>query len=144
MIINGRFFQKRMQLKKFVAYRLGDHLDSHHHVHTDWSIYRLLRPLAQKYRITTIRLSADLHKVNIFKKVYKGVYNTLLRKDFASYDHFCEIDEYSLNEARGITEVMVHPLTNEGVMYDSDKLFEENIHKVFAIKNSKIRGWGNA
>lgn len=73
----GRFFLSKIeqiavseeikaQLQKFRSYNgFMRRIDSHYHIHTDWSIYKLLKPLAVQYGFTKMRLSADLSLIHI-------------------------------------------------------------------------------
>ena len=64
------------QFEKFCSY--GDlmmKLDSHHHVHTDWSVYRILEPIALAHGFKAMRISATLHRVGMVKELYKQFLN---------------------------------------------------------------------
>lgn len=128
------------QLEKFLGY--GDvmrRIDSHHHVHTNWAIYRLILPLAQKYDFTSMRISADLHKVRIDKELYKMLFNYDVRKHFKTTNHFDGIVPGLIDNTLGETEVMVHPLMWNGRLCDSRKDFVENIGRIISVPNSVIR-----
>ena len=128
------------QLIKFVSYDgLMMKIDSHHHVHTDWSIYKILRPIALQFGFTTMRISADLHKVRLGKKLYKLMYNYDVRKHFMTTDHFDGINPGLVANAKGETEVMVHPLLWGGRLCDSKKDFAQNIRLIQSVSNSVIR-----
>ncbi len=88
------------QLEKYGAYGFTLwHVDSHHHVHTNYPVLRALKPLAKKYGFSSIRLGRNLFRGgNPMMKLYKILYNRALRKlcrettdyfgsykDFASY-----------------------------------------------------------
>jgi predicted glycoside hydrolase/deacetylase ChbG (UPF0249 family) len=109
------------QLKKFVKYGgLMMRIDSHHHVHTDWVVYRHLKPLAKKYGFTSIRLSATLHPVRLPLGIYKVIYNFDLRRNFLTNQEF---DGYNAGVidavARGLeVELMVHPRYDNGLLMD--------------------------
>ena len=101
------------QLAKFVKYGgVLKKLDSHHHVHTDWSVYRLLEPLALKYGIRAMRISATLHKVGFVKEMYKRYLNRRIRKHFMTT---AEFDGFNANLVAAAkhgedVELMVHPM----------------------------------
>jgi len=92
------------------------HLDSHHHVHTDFSIASVLLPMVEKYGFKTCRISRTLSSngMGIAKKIYKVAYNRYLRQylkplsdemtDFADF----KILEESLPGDVSV-EIMVHP-----------------------------------
>ena len=128
------------QLEKFLSYgNVMRRIDSHHHIHTNWAIYKLVVPLAQKYGFTSMRMSADLHKVGFDKEIYKRLFNSSVRKFFSTTDHFDGIVDGLLRPHDGTVEVMVHPLMWEGRLCDSRKDFATNIAKVISVENSFIR-----
>ena len=48
------------------------HLDSHHHVHTDYSIARILLPIVRKNGFSSIRLSRNWgDDISLSKRIYK-------------------------------------------------------------------------
>jgi chitin disaccharide deacetylase len=56
------------------------HLDSHHHVHTEWAIGAAAIAVARQYGIKAIRLSRNCGPgISFAHKVYKWLYNTRLR-----------------------------------------------------------------
>ena len=125
--LSGRFFlsgnearavrvEIEAQIKKYLDFGLKSrHLDSHHHIHTDYSIWRILKSLIQKYGIRSVRLSRNLYgKMSPLKAVYKGFYNRALRATGVSVtDFFGSFGDFQENRkgiADGATvEVMVHP-----------------------------------
>lgn len=147
----GRFFitqrekaavrqEIQAQIKKFCAYGgLMMKIDSHHHAHTDWSIYKVLRPIALQFGFTAMRISADMHKVRFDKELYKRLFNYDVRKYFKTTDHFDGIVPGLIDSASGETEVMVHPLIWKGQLCDSRKGFLENIKQIISVPNSVIR-----
>ncbi len=151
MSTNGRFFLTRkekcavrqeilVQIKKFRAYGgLMMKVDSHHHAHTDLSIYKILKPIALEFGFTSMRISADMHNVRIDKELYKRLYNYDVRKHFKATDHFDGIVPGLIANASGTTEVMVHPLLWDGRLCDSRKDFAENIKQIMTVPNSVIR-----
>lgn len=148
---HGRFFltpkEKRAvnqeilaQLKKFCSYgNLMMKVDSHHHAHTDWSIYKILRPIALGFGFTSMRISADMHKVRFDKELYKRLFNFDVRRHFKTTDHFDGIGPGLVANASGETEVMVHPLLWEGRLCDSRRDFADNIGRIISVPNSIIR-----
>ena len=56
------------------------HLDSHHHVHTEWAIGAAIITTARRYGITAIRLSRNCGPgIDFSRRFYKFAYNTRLR-----------------------------------------------------------------
>lgn len=115
------------QLRRYCSLGLTQlHLDSHHHSHTDFSVFRILAPLAAQYGFRTMRLSANLRPggLGLMKGVYKTLFNAKLRKRFGSVDSFGQIGEanalWPSVDGRSL-ELMVHPLhCQDGTGDDSD------------------------
>jgi predicted glycoside hydrolase/deacetylase ChbG (UPF0249 family) len=88
------------------------HLDSHHHVHTEWAIGAAAITIARRYKIKAIRLSRNCGPgIDLVHKLYKMAYNSRLRayglaktRYFGSSEDVREI----LVAASGDVEVMVH------------------------------------
>jgi len=56
------------------------HLDSHHHIHTEWAIGAAAITVARQYGIKAIRLSRNCGPgIDFVRKLYKGAYNFRLR-----------------------------------------------------------------
>ena len=90
------------------------HIDSHHHVHTIHSVFAELIPLLKQYDIRSVRLSANIHKVRLCKKVYKSLYNRKVKRSVPiSTDYFDEcINFKELSIAKhedAFVELMCHP-----------------------------------
>ena len=138
----GRFFLSRdeaaavkeeieAQLSRFVSYGgLMMKIDSHHHVHTDWAIYRILKPLALKYGFRGMRISADLHRVGILQQLYKRLYNQNVRRFFETTDHFDGVMAVSREHEEGISEAMVHPMFVDGVLCDASMPYERIVQSL--------------
>lgn len=129
------------------------HIDSHHHVHTNYPVYRALRSLAAKYDYEYIRLSRNLYRGgSVFNNVYKHFYNAAVRRlAVHTSDHFGSYKDlmsyFSLDPYRAadrikeppaamkrliddrIVEIMVHPMYDaQGELVDTDiPMREENI-----------------
>ena len=110
------------------------HVDSHHHVHTDYSVYKVLKPLVRKYGIESIRFGRNMYRGgNPLMHLYKLIFNNSVGKitgrkvglfgsadDLAAYfDSAKDREKYATD---GEIEVMVHviPLRdNEGnIIYE--------------------------
>lgn len=91
-------------------------LDSHHHVHTNYSIFILLESLVDKYNIVYIRKSRNLfQKINFYKKVYKKIYNKKIENiskekvdAFGSIKDILEVKNYESLRYKSF-ELMIHP-----------------------------------
>ncbi len=89
------------------------HLDSHHHVHTEWAIGAVAITVARQYGIKAIRLSRNCGPgIDFVRRVYKGLYNTRLRMHgLAKTRYFgssADVQEI-LATTSGDIEIMVHP-----------------------------------
>ena len=137
----------RAQMERFRELGgVSNHLDSHHHVHTDVSVARIVLPIAGEYGFTSFRLSRNLGRnLTILKRLYKYWFN----KAFASgasfwSDYMCDYNGFqdcSSVVALGKTvEIMVHPmygslknlsmaseLTDSGRPMSSDRSFYDSL-----------------
>lgn len=114
------------------------HLDSHHHVHTDLSVLKAIKPLVKKYRITSIRLGRNLYKGgNKLMRLYKVMLNKILNRinrdkcdffgsvlDFENYfktfpDGKSQKNMQSFTDKNSV-EIMVHPMYVDGLLFDTD------------------------
>lgn len=118
----------KAQLIRFSDYGgLRMRIDSHHHVHTDWSIYRLLKPIAIEMGFGAMRLSADMHRVRFDKAIYKWFFNHDVRRHFATTAHFAGSRFAERPGANGNVEVMVHPVMVDGVLCNTATPYEESV-----------------
>lgn len=120
------------------------HIDSHHHVHTNYPVYRALKELAGKYDFQYIRLSRNLYRGgDLFNNIYKHFYNRSIKKiagetgdlfgsykDLAAYlsaDPLKAEDRAAIPAGRArdlalnrSVEIMVHPMYNDrGLLVDT-------------------------
>ena len=133
------------QIKRY--HELGftlDHVDSHHHVHTNYPVYKAIKRLAKKYEFSSVRLSRNLYNGgNPANNVYKALYNSGVKKlgkssteyfgsyrDFASYFGEKSDDATKKFINNHSIEIMVHPMYTDGVLTDSGIPMEteEGIH----------------
>ena len=121
------------------------HVDSHHHVHTNYPVYRALKELSLKYRYGYIRLSRNLYRGgSLYNNIYKSLYNRGVRSladtcsaYFGSYRDFMtyySLDPYSVDDRKREAtddmkklyrdkdvEIMVHPMYGQaGELMDTD------------------------
>lgn len=123
------------------------HLDSHHHIHTEWAIARLVARLGQAYGIRKIRLTRNMGQQKRGPKMlYKRIFNRWYLKGYAgivAVDYFGDIRDWNfLQQTRPPAgkniEIMVHPLFNEGgelVDYDQQDL-QEQLGPVINLRNT--------
>lgn len=132
------------------------HMDSHHHVHTNYPIYCALKALAAKYDFDYIRLSRNLYRGgSAFNNVYKKIYNTgvkrLAKESTAYFGSYKDLMSYfSLDASRAAErlkepddrmkkfinnnaiEIMVHPMLSEdGILIDTDIPMNEERYALF-------------
>ncbi len=120
----------KAQLEKFNQYGLTLwHIDSHHHVHTDFPVYCVLKKLSQEYNFSSIRISRNLYfGGNIFTRLYKKIYNDSIKKLcrettdlFGSYLDYETYIKAGGAPAQSTLEIMVHPMYDEsGALVDTD------------------------
>ncbi len=119
------------QLEKYGAYGFTLwHIDSHHHVHTNYPVLRALKPLAKKYRFSSVRLSRNLFRGgNPLMRLYKVFYNHAIKKlcletanYFGSYQDFVAYhNTIKKFPSKYRLEIMVHPMYDEhGTLVDND------------------------
>lgn len=131
-----RELDAQLSLYKEFGFTLN-HVDSHHHAHTNFPVYKALEDLYLKYEFKSIRISRNLYKDgNFLKNTYKKYYNNKIRKIcdettdyFGSYrdvvTYFIYPNDINFREnfndflKNNSLEVMVHPCYDEkGVLSD--------------------------
>ncbi len=93
------------------------HLDSHHHVHTQWPIAAIVIALARRFEIPAVRLSRTCGSgIGVTKRVYKAAVNArFARAGLALTSDFGSVaDIATLKAPRRPLEVMVHPAFDGG------------------------------
>ncbi len=134
------------QIKKYISYGLPErHLDSHHHVHTNLPIWKILEPLLKKYDFRSVRLSRNLFRSTApLNAIYKKYYNSGLKKSgFITTDYFGSFRDmkkaHRILKDNELVELMVHPMySGEGVLCDTRVPMDEvtgllefvNAHKI--------------
>lgn len=114
--------EMKAQIEKVIGAGIRpSHLDSHHHVHTEWAILRLLIRLGKEYDVRNIRLARNMGRqrrlvfmaykffLNSYLKLYPGIF---------VMDYFGDIDDFTLlmedrHPKNKSIEIMVHPKFNE-------------------------------
>jgi chitin disaccharide deacetylase len=137
------------QLERLLAAGIHPtHLDSHHHVHTEWAIAPLVCRLARAYGVGRVRLTRNMGLVeNYPRRLYKKVFNRWYlgpRSGLANTDYFGDVRDMKIfsgaahagagtgflssHLAGRSFEIMVHPLFADGgrlVDYDQTDLQQE-------------------
>lgn len=117
--------------------RLGGtlwHVDSHHHVHTDPSVWKVLKKVLKRYPVTSVRLGRNMYKGgNPLMHIYKFLLNSSIKsfcknkenlfgsaQDYDNYTSGIEAGELvNLHDELAI-EIMVHPMYDDnGTVTDS-------------------------
>jgi predicted glycoside hydrolase/deacetylase ChbG (UPF0249 family) len=122
------------------------HIDSHHHVHTEWGIASVLIPIAREMGIPFLRIARNLVKNReIAKRVYKYFYNANLRRTkLRATEYFGSVEEYLLflerkGKAERVVEVMIHPHYNGDELYLTGSMNVEQYTKIMGphLENEK-------
>ena len=103
------------------------HVDSHHHVHFNYSIASVVVPIARKYGFKTIRIGYNLYVPSRLVRVYRELMNIYYRKRlgtrsryFAGYNPVIDLSTLS-----AATEIMVHPrYMKDGIECSGGELFD--------------------
>jgi len=105
------------------------HVDSHHHVHTEWAIAMAMIPVLREEGISFARISRDLGlNTGMPRRLYKRFYNSMLKRNrLRGTDHFGSVDEYRAFRMRqgntdSITEVMIHPIIRNDELYVTESM----------------------
>lgn len=100
------------------------HIDSHFHLHNDYYIYKIIKPLCIKYNIKSMRILRNLmYKGNLksfMKFLYKRILNMDINNNFIHTDYFGAYDDYkqyyTMNNKS--VEIMLHPDLIDGKLVD--------------------------
>lgn len=123
------------QIRKYLEYGLPDrHIDSHHHVHTDSSIWKAIEPLIGAYGMRSVRISRNLYgRMNALKRLYKRSYNRRLRAlPVMTADYFGSFRDFTTYGDRihdkALVEIMIHPMHDaDGVLVDTERSMHTRI-----------------
>ena len=119
----------RAQINKiFLTGIRPSHLDSHHHIHTEWGISKIVIQLAKEFGIRKMRLCRNMGRdTNAFKRIYKSAFNFYLKNklEIAGSHFFGEINDLVKMEKQipqgKVIEIMTHPRFDiHGNIVDSD------------------------
>lgn len=151
--VNDIYNELKAQIDKYIEFGFTlNHIDSHHHVHTNYPVLKALKSLSREYEFKSIRLSRNLYFGGGFlSRKYKEIYNNSVKKIcdntteyFGSYvdaqNYRNEINKTDASAFKKFTnehslEVMVHPMYSlDGVLVDTEVPFEEEILLYEAIR----------
>ena len=103
------------------------HIDGHHHIHTEFAIFRIILGQAKKYDINCMRKTRNLgiDRIGIVKKIYKGLLNFLIERNFRSTNFFGSLNDLDgqILDSTKTYEIMVHAVCQDdfpGVVFDDD------------------------
>ncbi len=140
------YAELRMQLERVLAAGIRPtHLDSHHHVHTEWAIAPLVCQLARTYGIRRVRLTRNIGPVgNRAKHWYKTFFNywflgrrsglvdnTDYFGDVSDMNYFLDIGGRGMGRRRGTGGKRM--VGGGGIAYGGpgDPSFEIMVHPMF-------------
>lgn len=123
-----------LQITRFLDFDpICMHVDSHGHSHTNYSVWRLCKPLFVNHGFISTRLARNLYVscgVDI-REGYKNLYNSDVRRSFQfNTDYFGGFSDFksmmetdSKNfETDCIVELMCHPIYEEGKLVNKGNL----------------------
>lgn len=97
------------------------HLDSHHHIHNNFSLIFIIKKLALRYGFKSVRICRNMMSKKEFslKRYYKIMLNFIIKNSFETVKYFGEYCSYEKNyPGNGNVEVMVHPDLINGEVVD--------------------------
>ena len=118
------------------------HIDGHHHIHTEYAIFKIIAKLAKKYKIHHIRKTRNLgiKGISLTKKLYKYFLNYIINKNFSSTKYFGSLNDLEGHEFdySQTYEIMVHAVyENEfsnRVLDDDGLILKDKIRKYLPDK----------
>ena len=127
------FLELDAQFKRFVDLMGADclrHFDSHHHVHIDYSVWKVIKKAALMNGFTSVRLSQNIFstnkKIGLFKLLYKFLLNKNIKKHFSTSNYFSSTKEFfnttkkkheRIKNSDAVLELMCHPKYNDDASY---------------------------
>lgn len=115
------------------------HIDSHHHIHNELEITKIINVLAVETKINAIRLSRNIGKIDPIKMLYKKIHNRHIKKNYMNVtNHFGGLRdvEYEVNKGNykilDSCEIMIHPkFNNKGEIVDLDnRIIIDTMNKI--------------
>jgi len=118
------------------------HVDSHHNIHEEWAIGRVLIPILKEFEIPYLRIMQNFVPARtIRRRMYTIAYNKMLKlSNLARTEYFGSIYDYlNFMRTKGAPsqiksfEVMIHPTINaENVVVEaeSNKPLDELIKQI--------------
>ncbi|WP_243349643.1 carbohydrate deacetylase [Parabacteroides sp. FAFU027] len=134
------------QIEKYLSYGFDlKHIDSHHHIHTNYSIFKILIPLLRKYEINSIRLTRNMfEEVSWGKNIYKRLLNNKIRQIAVTSNYLGSISDFEKYRHRipetSIVEIAVHPVLSEEGILDMDVPYSKVVD---AIRGEELISYRN-
>ena len=134
------------QIRKYISYGLpARHLDSHHHVHTNLPIWKVLVPLLYKYDFRSVRLSRNLFRRTApLNAIYKKYYNSGLKKSrLITTEYFGSFKDLQkcrrMLKENALLELMLHPMYSEtGELFDTQNPMSEVVNLLESIDAQRV------
>jgi chitin disaccharide deacetylase len=123
------YFELKAQMEKLCAAGIQPvHIDSHHHIHTEWPIMKQVIRLAKEHGIQKIRVARNMgEQRSRFKMMYKNILNYYLKSvaGLANSDLFGDLTDFEVLVEQKYTinkkiELMVHPKMNPDRQFIED------------------------
>lgn len=123
------------QIDRYLALGLVElHMDSHHHSHTDLSVWSVAEPILQRSGFKSVRLSRNIFEegsTTAFNSLYKKYFNKRVKAlgvkttdYFGSFADFTAACDTLLDGS--LCEIMLHPMFSEsGDLMDTDVPMEK-------------------
>jgi predicted glycoside hydrolase/deacetylase ChbG (UPF0249 family) len=143
------------QIRKYLSFGFKlKHMDSHEHVHNNFSIFFLLLPYLKKYDFHSIRLLRNIPKghISLHKKIYKFILNTMVLKYNKSHGDLGNIkffgSQSDVEKAIRLREIynsnvelMIHPVMKEDCI--SDVSNEIGIREWLTLMSNEVNNFNN-
>ncbi|MDT0622665.1 carbohydrate deacetylase [Croceitalea vernalis] len=143
----------KAQLLKFIKAfgQKPTHIDSHHHVHTEWAIGTIVTLIAEEFDIEKIRITRNTGEENSFvKKYYRRIYNLRNRlKGIKTTNYFGDIDNMKgvVFSSEKNYEIMVHSKyinSDESLVVDMDNVcLKTKLEKLFDISSQAFNSFSD-
>lgn len=104
------------------------HFDSHGHLHSFYSLYRIFIELGLKYHFRSVRIPLSTEKQSFIARILKNKVVKAYRKNFIVVDTCSDIQYFINHKQSNSFEVMVHP--NNNTLMDYEKL-ATNLVKIY-------------
>lgn len=121
------------QILKFLKINsTSNFIDSHHHIHTVPSIFRIFKKVALKYGFKRVRITRNINIRNRIKKLLKNIFNIRIKRDFITMDKFGSFIDFSkekLNTKKLNIEIMTHPYCIENEIVDLTSNYNMSLMK---------------